>query len=109
MVWLNEHEVIPKTLMSVFDNVRRYRLFCLSSNSPFERNDEQGDRLFNNFSKDAQAAITDLMAREYSNLGDSAYLEELLIGYPIIHDWKPVAEYYIGLEMRKKFFLNEPK
>jgi spermidine synthase len=106
MLWIDEYKVMPKTLLSVFPNVQIYDFFCLASNRPFKRNVQQRDRLFKNFSEKNQKAIQRWESREKKYTGDSYYIEKSLEHYPINQDWKPVAEYYIGLKVKEMF--SEP-
>lgn len=107
MAWMDEYRVIPKTILASFNHVRVYNFFCLASNKPFVRNDEQRNRFFNNLSPQAQSAIMTLVDRESKNVGDRAHIEKLVSGYPINQDWKPVTEYYLGLKMKENKLINE--
>jgi spermidine synthase len=106
MVWMDEFRVMPKTVMSVFDHVRVYNFFCLGSNMPFKENYELKKHILNSFSEQEKSRILTWYSRESKNVGDNAYIEKLVAGYPINQDWKPVVEYYLGLELRKKFIDN---
>lgn len=106
MAWMDEYRVIPKTIRSAFDHVRMYNFFCLASNEPFVRNDEQRKHFFDNLTPQAQAAILNLIERESKKVGDRNHIERLVSRYPINQDWKPVTEYYLGLKVREKYFIN---
>jgi predicted membrane-bound spermidine synthase len=107
MAWMDEYRVIPKTILSAFNHVRVYNFFCLASNKPFVRNDEQRKRFFDNLSPQAQSAILTLIDRESKNVGDRDHIEKLVSGYPINQDWKPVTEYYLGLKIKENKQINE--
>lgn len=106
MVWMDEYSVMPKTVMSAFDHVRVYNFFCLASDMPFKRNDEQRELFFNSFSSKEQAAILNWESKISKYVGDQSYVKRLVAKYPINQDWKPVTEYYLGLLTKKKFFIH---
>lgn len=103
MVWMDEGRVVPKTVLSVFDQVRMYNYFCLASNTPFKRNDERQINLLDSFSPQER----DPISKQGEYLGDQAYIEKITQRYPINQDWKPVAEYYLGLRVKERLFLRE--
>ena len=109
MVWLNEHKVLPKTLHSVFDYVEMYKFFCLASSSPLKKNDERGRRLTAAFSPVEQEGFIQLkIDRGGIYMGDERFVKSLTEGYPINQDWKPVTEYYLGLDDWEKPKRDKP-
>jgi spermidine synthase len=102
MVWMNEHRVMPKTVLSVFNHVRKYTSFCLASNMPFIRNKKRQETLLLSFSPRERESILKIDAGSY--LGDQVFVENLTSGYPINQDWKPICEYYLGLRVKEKYF-----
>ena len=108
MVWMDENRVMPKTVLSVFDQIRVYNLkvynfFCLASEAPFKINNERRKSLLNSFSPKERK----LISKQGKYLGDQAYIKEVADRYPINQDWKPVCEYYLGLKVKERFFLNK--
>jgi len=100
MVWINEQYVMPKTIVSAFDYVLKYKFFCLASNSPFNRNPELEEVFF--------GSLTDEETKGYysydgSYVGDQEYIKEDTKNYPINRDYKPICEYYLGLKVREHF------
>jgi spermidine synthase len=108
MVWMDENRVMPKTVLSVFDQIRVYNLkvynfFCLASEAPFKINNERRKSLLNSFSPKERK----LISKQGKYLGDQAYIKEVADRYPINQDWKPVCEYYLGLKVKEGFFLRK--
>ncbi len=103
MVWMDEYNVMPNTVIKSFDYVKTYSIFCLASNLPLERNNEQREHLLNNFSLEERLAIEGWDKRERMHLFDLARFKIDTEGYPINRDMKPVSEYYLGLEIRELF------
>lgn len=103
MVWMDEYKVMPKTVASVFDHVRMYNFFCLGSDSPFKDNEIRREELLASF----PPAYRERIENYGKYLGDRVYIEETTRGYPVNQDWKPVCEYYIGLFVREKLFMDK--
>ena len=97
MVWMDEHRVMPKTILFVFDHIRVYNVFCLASNAPLKINNERREELLNSFSPQEQKHILSY----YQYLGGRDYVASMSAGYPINQDWKPVCEYYLGLKIKE--------
>ena len=95
MVWMDEHRVIPKTILAAFRHVRVYDFFCLASNVVLVRNDEVQEGLLANFSPAERATI----GTQGTYVGDERFIEDVTVGYSINEDWKPVTEYYLGLRI----------
>lgn len=104
LVWMDEHSVMPNTVNAVFDYVRVYSFFMLASNAPFERIPGRQEKILAQFSLAQRELILAEEAGKY--VGDQDYIKETMSHYPINQDWKPVNEYYFGLKVRKKLFLN---
>jgi spermidine synthase len=98
VVWLGEHEVIPKTIAAVFPYVRIYNFFGLglASNSPLQENPERKQEAWAQFNKDERAVLE---ASKPKYLFDKQGLEKdpEIAKFPISEDARPVAEYYLGL------------
>lgn len=102
-IWMDEHKVMRKTLLSAFEYLRAYDSFCLASNQPFEKNIELQERHLNNFSLKEREGILKWRAKETQLVQDRDAVEKATIHYPTNRDWKPITEYYIGLSMKEKF------
>jgi len=102
MVWMNEHCVMPKTVLSTFEQVRMYNrkhsAFCIASNMPFKKNEEIKRSLLNSFSTQQREMI---LEAAHDFLGDQFYVRKMTKDYPINQDWKPVCEYYLGLKLHE--------
>ena len=99
MVWTEEFRVIPKTLLAAFQHVRVYDFFCLASNVVLVRKDEVRAGLLSNFSPAERATI----ASQGTYVGDERFIEAVTVGYSINEDWRPVTEYYLGLQIENSF------
>ncbi len=86
--------VLTKTVLSVFSHVRVYRYFCIASESELSDNDAHRRGVLAGLSASDLVKIREL---EGSYLGDREALLARLSGYPINRDWKPVAEYFLGV------------
>ena len=98
MVWMDEHRVIPKTILAAFQHVRVYDFFSLASNDVLVRNDEVQTGLLANFSPTERVKI----GTQGTYLGDESFIEDVTVGYSINEDWKPVTEYYLGLRIENR-------
>ena len=96
LTWRDEDSVIPKTLASEFEYLEMHKDFCLGSNAPFEINNLRRQELIDRFSPTEQP----LLLANAGYLGDKSYVQGISKNYPINNDWKPWAEYYIGLKFK---------
>jgi predicted membrane-bound spermidine synthase len=94
---LDDCPVVPRTLLEAFWHVRAYPGFCTASQLPFRPNPERRGRLLRSFPEDIQRQIR--AATPYVLEGRE--LIEAIAGYPVNEDWRPVSEYYLGLELRQ--------
>jgi hypothetical protein len=104
MVWVDEQRVMPKTVLSVFDHLRKYRYFVLASKSSLTLNAQRRRVLYARFPPDLRAGIEKLAGNAY--LGDQEYVRAETRMFPVNRDWKPVCEYYLGLRLREKSILR---
>ena len=86
--------VLTKTVLSVFPYVRVYRYFCIASESGLAIDRARKGAVLAGLSASELARIREL---EGWYLGDREALLARLSGYPINSDWKPVAEYFLGV------------
>ena len=100
MVWINEQHVMPKTIVSAFDYVLKYKFFCLASNSPFERNPVLENLFFSSLTNEETKGF---MSYDGSYEGDQNFIKGYTEKYPINEDYKPICEYYLGLKVREHF------
>ncbi len=98
MVWLDNRDILPRTLASQFENIRLYESFCLASKATFKRDGAVFTNLLKNFDTSVQASI--LKNDKY--LGDRSYIEHTLESSPVNTDLKPNAEYYLGPLVKQK-------
>jgi hypothetical protein len=105
LLYIDEHAVIPNTIHSVFDYVRVYSSFVLASNAPFERQPEIREEVLQHFPSEDRRKILESDRGTY--VGDETYIAKELGHYPINQDWKPVAEYYIGLKANRYLSLGD--
>jgi len=94
---VGDNPVIRRTLLEEFRHVRAYPGFSLASKAPFHRNDERRDRLLGAYPAERQ---TEIQAFAQDALGGRA-LVDATAGYPANEDWRPVSEYYLGLQLRQ--------
>ena len=111
LIWTDEKSVIPRTLVAAFKHVRLYaenhkEVFCVASNAPFIQNAATIQALLNTFSPLEQALISRSLFR-YS--ADESIIKKMTRQYPMNQDWKPVSEYYLGLEFTKRLILKSAK
>ncbi len=99
MVYTEEHRVMPKTVLSVFKQVRMYDFFLLASDMPFRRNTERSEKLTARFSPGVRAKLAEKYGPD-TFVGDQDHIRKISASYPVNQDWKPVCEYYLGLQVR---------
>jgi hypothetical protein len=102
MVWMDNHHVLPKTVLSVFPKQRLYRAFALASKQTLSRNDERQEKFLRDFTAEERRQILQILKDE-SYLGDEEDVRKWTAKYPINEDWKPFCEYYLGLKFKEKF------
>lgn len=100
MVWSDEHHVIGGTIASAFPHIRRYgggdagtHGFYLASKVEMKRDPVRAEALLGRF----EPAKRKLIETASSYSGDRSAVLRFGQGYPINEDWKPRAEYYLGL------------
>jgi len=91
MVWLDELQVIPNTVLSVFGKVRMYDYFLLASDSSFRKDEQRALKLLHRFSAAEQAMI---LRRGHFVKGQDELRKDLQ-GFPVNRDLKPVSEFYL--------------
>jgi spermidine synthase len=91
MAWLDEYNVLPHTICSVFPHMRLYAFFALCSKNAFEPTELQRQQLLEGYSSAEQESLKKL---EGAYLGDAEYVLRTKGGYPVNRDWRPVTEYY---------------
>lgn len=110
MLYIDEFRVLPKTVLSVFEQVRLYKHygldnhFCLASNRPFRKNNERRNHFTDNFSPQEQKGISENHAEYF---GDHKYIKKVPDHLPINQDFKPVSEYYLGLKVKERLLSKD--
>lgn len=107
MVWSDEYRVVPKTVASVFEDVRRYEgrghdSFLLGTTGRFRKDEAREREMLSAFSPEQSARIQ-------AGARFGAGKDELLAGlapYPVNRDRRPVAEYYLGLWFKERFLYS---
>lgn len=90
MVWLDNLDILPRTIASVFKKLYLDSSFCLASNGPMVLDRKLRDELLSTYTTEQKAAI----ARNGHYLGDESIIEKTT--GPINTDLKPAAEYHLG-------------
>lgn len=93
MVWLDNKLELPRTIASVFENVRLYWASCVASKEPLVENKDRRAKIMHTFSSQDQEEIA--KAEGYSC--DRAFIQHYTQGHGLIRDLKPRTEYYLGL------------
>jgi len=93
---IGDGAIVPRTLLAVFAHVRAYPEFSLASQSPLIRNDDRRHRLLAAYPEATRARILELAQDSL----EGGALEAATAGSPINEDWRPVSEYYLGLQLR---------
>jgi len=94
---IGDGAIVPRTLLAVFAHVRAYPEFSLASQRPLIRNDDRRNRLLADYPEATRARILELA--QDSLEGDA--LQAATARSPINEDWRPVTEYYLGLQLRQ--------
>jgi predicted membrane-bound spermidine synthase len=97
VAYTHANPILNKTLISSINYVKVYNRFLLASNTPLKLHEDQRVYFFDKLSPIEKEAVLQmaLLDLKYAD-NDSEYLKKQLTPYPVNHDWKPVAEYYIG-------------
>lgn len=94
---VSDSAVIPRTLLEEFPYVRAYPSFSLASKASMRQNHDRLERMLGSFDPEMQAAIWSLA----QDAVDGATLVAATSDYPSNQDWRPVSEYYLGLQFRR--------
>jgi len=89
--------VIPRTLMAVFAHVRACPEFSLASQLPLIRDDDRRNRLLAAYPDATRVRILELA----QDCLEGEALDAATARSPINEDWRPVTEYYLGLQLRQ--------
>jgi spermidine synthase len=89
--------VVPRTLQKVFAHVRAYSEFSVASQRPLTLDHDRRSRLLAAYPDATRARILELV--QDSLEGEA--LDAATAGSPANEDWRPVAEYYLGLQLRQ--------
>lgn len=101
-IYIEEHNVLPKTVLHVFEYIRAYRNFFLASTMPIKLNSERREKHIANFPEQTRAEMAKIHSKDtYS--GNQDDIRKIGSHYPINQDWKPVNEYYLGSRIRELF------
>jgi len=88
--------VVTNTALSVFDHVRVYRTFCVCSRRPPENRESVVRSLLDGLTPEERQI---LRQRDSWFLGDESRFRGLLRSLPVNTDHRPVAEYFLGIEL----------
>ncbi|GEM_PF-310027 len=106
MLWLDEHHVIPNTVANVFDHLRVYNFFLIASNSEFKTDSKATAAVLANYTKDD---IQNAYAHRMDYIGDRNTIKSKFGHYPINTDFKPVCEYFFGLNYLESLYRSPKK
>ncbi len=110
MAWTDEQAVVPKTVASVFDSVRMYRLagqsyFVIASKSSITSDAVLREEMIADLSPSMRPQIS-VIARNMRSVETRQDILRRTDGFPINEDKNPACEYYLGLRFRKRRFLQ---
>lgn len=102
VVYNHANPFISKTLISSLDHFKAYNRFMLTSKTPLKIREDRRDYYIDKLSPVTREKVLEMAQSEtkYADK-DSAYVRDMLAPYPVNHDWKPNAEYYIGSRFKK--------
>lgn len=95
LVWCDNDKVIPRTICNVFPYVKQYNHFSVASKSQLIDDDSYKQQLFAGMPT-YQAELLKIDSLHHTYKTREMILAETN-GYPINEDYKPRAEYYLGL------------
>jgi spermidine synthase len=109
LIWMDETEVVPRTVRAAFPYIRCYggseAGFCIASASPLRPDEAVRNRLLVDFGPVERGRILGA-TREY--LGDSTYVDTIPRDLPINEDRRPVCEYYLRRKVRRRRLPSGP-
>jgi hypothetical protein len=100
---LNEERVVPKTIATVFNNVRIYDLFTLASDLPLQKDEERQRKIFATLSERDRKQVSEYVDSTYR--GNQNYIMNIAALYPINEEWKPYTEFYLGLRIKERLHI----
>lgn len=96
MTWMNEYMIVPRTLATVFEDMKCFYYFCVSSNQPLAYDTARRQRFLSQVDGSMRAIMAERMDVPYYLTGDRAFMLELTKRFPLNTDMEPITEYYIG-------------
>ena len=100
MLWTDEHNIVPKTLCTVFPFVKKYSFFCIASLQDLQPDSTIKYAMFEKFADEYKRDLYRIDSNEKQPLTRARILKQTE-GYPVNKDYKPRSEYYIGLKRYK--------
>lgn len=97
--------VIPRTLLEEFRFVRSYPYFCLASKGPLVLNQVRLEGLLGALPEDQRESVRSLT----TDTLEGEALVRATAAYPANQDWRPVSEYYLGLQVMAWLRTNAPR
>jgi len=96
---IGDNPVIRRTLLEEFHFVRAYAGVSLASPAPLYQSTERRERLLGACPADVQKEIE---AFTKGGLEGKALEAATEGGHPVNEDWRPISEYYLGLQLRQR-------
>ncbi|MHC1782513.1 MAG: fused MFS/spermidine synthase [Anaerolineaceae bacterium] len=105
---LNEERVVPKTIASVYKNVRIYDLFTIASDAPLIKNLEREKEVYESLPEPIRDTVREFVSTNYR--GDQSFISRVAATYPVNDEWKPITEYYLGMKTKERLnlFIHDP-
>ena len=99
-VWMDEHNVMPKTIGRVFNYVTMYALgwtdsFCIASSMPLKFNDLKSTALLERFPQKYRQGITSFWSTNVAIIANRDHIIQITANSLTNTDWEPVCEYYL--------------
>jgi spermidine synthase len=104
-IWTDNIEVMPRTVVTVFDRVKYYGQYFVASRSPIVFSEERYGQFMNSLLSEREVdLITDEKVIRWAEYkGDEEYIKENFQSAKINTDYKPIMEYYFLTRIGKLF------
>ena len=99
-VWMDEHNVMPKTIATVFNYVNMYTLgpgdsFCIASSMQLKYNAQKGTTMLERFPQKIRDGITSRWSSSVAIIGNREHIMQVTTNSLTNKDWEPICEYYL--------------
>jgi len=106
-IWSDNHDIMPKTMVSVFPRVKYFYVYFVASQNRLIFNEKRNEKYFHSLlTEEEKILITSKKIKAATKyIGDEKYIMKNFKNITINTDYRPRMEYYI-IRLFKKLFIE---